>query len=163
MLNFVRSPLTRSFAALAIMGGVGIWNYISTAHGTCYGRCFLSEHVDVWYRTPCVGGHRVICGEFSLVSYPDGAHNCVSKRVPTKITWVGACPVSSLCVARGGFRPTVCVAFYDPVGRCCPCAGCGVAHCNAFCHLSNAASYCLPTTCPLYWIQTCHGLCMSAG
>jgi hypothetical protein len=163
MLKVVKSPLIRSLAALALIGGVGFWNYKSTAQASCWSVCFKSNHVWVKYRTPCVSGHRLLCGAYNLVSYPDGAHSCAGKRIPTCIFWLGKCPSFSLCVVRGSFRPTVCVAFYCPVGRCCPCSGCCLRFCCKFCDLSNAASIALPTTCPVYWIQTCHGLCESAG
>jgi hypothetical protein len=160
MLKFAKSPLIRSLAALALIGGVALWNYASSAHGTCYSKCWHSNHVDVWYRSPCLDGVR-LCGEYSLVSYPAGsAPDCTLH--PLCITWLGLCPVDH--VAAVGRERTIhcltCIAFYPPVGRCCPCAGCGVAHCCTFCHLSNAASYCLPTGIPDAWIQTCVGRCV---
>jgi hypothetical protein len=162
MLKFVNSSLTRSLAVMALIGGVGLWNYVSSANGTCFNKCWKSRHVDVWYRTPCVCGHRELpAGEYSLVSFPEGD----SPNTPECITWLGWCTSPHPTSVGRDKTPTVltCIAFYDPNGRACPCAGCGVAHCCTFCHLSNASQTCLPTGCPVYWIQTCAGRCVYDG
>jgi hypothetical protein len=156
MLRVFKSSFVRSMAVVAIVGGVGAWNYKSTTLASCYYNCWSSSTIWCTFTSKAQN----LCGAFYAVTYEGGQE--------TPANWLGACTRDLERPGKILHSPRLCVALYPQcevcgVRKCC-CSGCwtGPGPCCAFEHISNATINSLPCS-PAGWATTCKGLCLNGG
>jgi hypothetical protein len=170
MLKTLKSPLVRSSVVLALVCGVGVWNFRSTADGSCLGVCFPSKYVWMNFK-----GHG-IKGDYIVAAFPNNYGNCFPVgeggsclclfQHAVCISWLGKNTTGQ--AARTNTRISVCLGFFPPCKGCrlCPCSGCTnfcscppPASCT-FYNLSNA-SVIDPSGPPSAWVKYNKGLCVA--
>jgi hypothetical protein len=169
MLKMLKSPLVRSSVVLALLGGVGAWNFRSIADAECLGVCFGSKYVWMNFKSGCGD----LKGDYIVAAFTDNYRDCYPAgeggrclclfKDAENIFWLGKS--ASGCVARSSSRIVVCLGFFPPCRGCrlCPCSGCtNLCTANA-CNFYNLsiASVNEPSGCPIAWIKYNKGLCVA--
>lgn len=173
MLKFLKRPLVRSSAVLALLGGMAAWNFKSTADAECFTTCFSSAYVWLRYRNTCSG----LDGSYVVATFPDGFSKCHPAgggedpcvcwfKYATAVNWQAKCPICHSTVGIGFGKIPVCVGFFPPCrgARWCPCSGCEclcVAPQKTWYNVSSLEYVYTPSGCVLAWGLYHKGLCLN--